>query len=149
MAENNSSTAALQIMQAERKHIFFFVFCFFFLRKTLRFTMWRRHECQIPLISQEFSLTLKVVFASLFKLMHVSIFICADILLCNEHSESVCTHWGGTRASAELRALTFPPPATSTHPSEPQGAWRPEGPQLPATPSALLEKRSPSRITYH
>lgn len=30
-----------------------------------------------------------------------------------------------------------------------QGAWRPEGPQLPATPSALWEERSPSCITLH
>lgn len=38
-------------------------------------------------------------------------------------------------------------PPISTQPTEPQGAWRPEGPWLPATPSALLEKRSPSCIT--
>lgn len=41
--------------------------------------------------------------------------------------------------------------SSSTHPAEPRGAWRPEGPRLPATPRALLGKRSPSRwatLTY-
>lgn len=43
------------------------------------------------------------------------------------------------------RGSDIPPPGT--HSTEPQGAWWPEGPQLPATPSAMLEKRSPSCTT--
>lgn len=117
VAENNSSTAALQIMQAVRKHIFFFVVIVFFYER-LRFTMWRRHDCQIPLISQEFSLTLKEVFASLFKLMHISIFIWADILLCNETLCGICVHTLGRYTSVRGAQGSDISPASHQHPSK-------------------------------
>lgn len=53
----------------------------------------------------------------------------------------------GTLVHGCLFGSQGPDIPSSTHPTEPQGAWRPEGPQLPATPCSLLEKRSPSCIT--
>lgn len=144
--ENNSPTAALQItVEAERKHISSLVV----LHKSRHFAMRQRHQPQIPpRESGPFQFSLTFFISESCSVFFFSISPCkwhffwfSFAFPSREENEATGDHSGRSWFVC----------SSSTHPAEPRGAWRPEGPRLPATPRALVEKRSPScwaTLTY-